>query len=283
MDSSGKILKVNGSACAMLGYSREEMLDLSVSDIEALDTPDDIAARTDRILKTGGERFVSRHRRKDGTEIDLEVSISLLQSEGVFSVFVRDITERKQVEQALRDSETRFRMAIEASSEGLWDWDVLTGCAHFSPGYFRMLGYEPGEFTPSAQSWVDLIHPDDRQCALDVAQECIENRIQHIDVKFRMRTKSGSWKWILGRGQAYQRGADGRALCLIGTNVDINELKRVEEELKQTNRMVIASNTELEQFAYVASHDLREPLRMISSYLSLLERRYGDRLDVPIR
>jgi len=146
-----------------------------------------------------------------------------------------------------------------------------------------MLGYEPDELPKLVQTWIDLIHPDDRQCTLSSNQDCIDNLIESFSVEFRMKAKDGSWKWILGRGRAVERGPDGRALRMIGTHQDITENKRASETLLQTARKAMASNAELEQFAYVASHDLREPLRMISSYIALLERRYGDRFDEDAR
>jgi PAS domain S-box-containing protein len=150
------------------------------------------------------------------------------------NLYGRDITERKVAEQALRDSEERFRLAMEATSDGLWDWDVETGRVYYSPAYTRMLGYEPSELPGLAQSWRDLIHPDDRGAVLRSNQDCIENRIPNFAIEFRMRTKSGGWKWILGRGRASARNANGRALRMIGTHQDITEHRRADEALKDS-------------------------------------------------
>ncbi|MEI6558821.1 MAG: PAS domain-containing sensor histidine kinase [Rhodospirillaceae bacterium] len=133
---------------------------------------------------------------------------------------------------AVRQSEERFVIAMEACSDGLWDWDVPTGGAYFSPSYFRMLGYEPDEVTHDVNAWINLIHPDDLTNTLSVGQECIDNLRHRIDVEFRMRTKDGSWKWILGRGRAVSRDTNGRALRIVGTNIDITERKLVESELQ---------------------------------------------------
>jgi PAS domain S-box-containing protein len=162
---------------------------------------------------------------------------------------VQDITERKRAEEVLRESEERFRQAMEATSDGLWDWNVETGEVYFSPAYYQMLGYEPDELPGLAQTWMELIHPDERDEVLRSNQGCIENRIPNFQVEFRMRTRSGGWKWILGRGRASTRDANGRALRMIGTHEDITERKKMEEELR-------SYSTQLEQLVAERTREL---------------------------
>jgi diguanylate cyclase (GGDEF)-like protein/PAS domain S-box-containing protein len=155
---------------------------------------------------------------------------------GGIVIFSEFITERIVAQQALHASEERFRRAMEASNDGVWDWDIASDKGYFSPGYFRMLGYEPDEFPMTGQAWVDLIHPEDCQSALSANQECIENRCESFAVEFRMKAKDGSWKWVLGRGRAFERNPDGRAVRMIGTHVDITERKQLEEKLREMAR-----------------------------------------------
>ncbi len=129
-------------------------------------------------------------------------------------------------------SEERFRRAMEATSDGLWDWDVAGGNVYYSPGYFRMLGYEPDGFPAKADAWLEMVHPDDRNRALDANEACISNNVPAFGVEFRMLSHDGTWRWILRRGKAVTQDADGRALRMIGTHIDITDSKHSEKALR---------------------------------------------------
>jgi len=150
----------------------------------------------------------------------------------LFSVF----SERMKAlvrKQTRDDSDQRFRLAMEASTDGLWDWNIEHPAqSYFSPAYYRMLGYEPGEFPMTDESWASLIHPDDLDRVRSVNRDCVENRCQDFAIEYRMKAKDGAWKWILGRGRAFRRDAAGRALRLVGTHADITERKQAEQLLR---------------------------------------------------
>ena len=148
-------------------------------------------------------------------------------ADGVFS----DITERKVMQDSLRKSEERFALALEAANEGLWDWDLTTGQAYFSPRYFTMLGYAVGELPSSYDTWLQLLHPDDRPGVVPAIQEHIEKKHGSFEVEFRLRTKTGEWRWIQSRGKVVTRDGEGRPQRLVGTHADITERKSAEAEL----------------------------------------------------
>ncbi len=134
----------------------------------------------------------------------------------------------------LQQSEERYSYVIEATKDGLWDWSISTDKVYVNPGYYTMLGFEPNEFTPTGQTWINLLHPDDRERVLRVNNDCIENKTKNFEVEYRLKTKSGSWKWVLGRGTAVNRDQNGRALRMVGTHVDITDRKQAEEALQET-------------------------------------------------
>lgn len=96
-----------------------------------------------------------------------------------------------------------------------------------------MLGYEPGEFPALGQSWSEMLHPDDREKALSENMKCIKNQTRSFEIEYRMKTKDGGWKWILGRGSVVARDASGRATRIIGTHIDITERKKYEEKISR--------------------------------------------------
>lgn len=157
-------------------------------------------------------------------------------------VFVDELSE------ALRQSEERCRLVLEATSDGIWEWDLTTNRVHYNPAYTRMLGYEPEEFSGNLSEWLERIHPDDRERALAENRRCIDNEVQHFAVEFRMRTKAGTWKWILGRGMAVERDAAGKALRMIGAHTDITRIKEGErrETIQNWIAAVLSSMTDLD-------------------------------------
>lgn len=131
--------------------------------------------------------------------------------------------------QALHESEERFRLAIEATSDGIWDWNVVADEIFFSAAYARMLGYEPGAFPPRPGGWAGLVYPEDREHLLAVIQSCIDGPAQAFSVEHRISTREGALKWVLGRGQVVSRDERGRARRLTGTIVDVTERRTAEE------------------------------------------------------
>ena len=144
-----------------------------------------------------------------------------------------DITERKLAQEALQHNEERLRLVLEANSEGVWDWNIPSGQAFFSRRYSGMLGYEPEEFPKDYASWKALVHPDDFPRVDQAHAEHIHGS-KEFCVELRMRKKSGDWCWILSRGMVVERNAEGRAIRMVGTHLDITERKRAENALRES-------------------------------------------------
>lgn len=146
------------------------------------------------------------------------------------------IDRRERLEMKLRESEARFSLSMQATRDGLWDWDLRNNSCYFSPGYYHMLGYEENEFPPEINCWIDLIHPDDRTAALQSNEDCINGRCEGFEAEFRMKNKNGEWQWILSRGKSADRDRQGRAVRLVGTHVDITDRKRAEKALQASEQ-----------------------------------------------
>jgi PAS domain S-box-containing protein len=136
-------------------------------------------------------------------------------------------------EAELRLSQERLRQALDASGDGLWDWNIQTGEDWYSPEYEQMLGFEPGEFQKSISTFLDLLHPDDSERVLKINQECISGNRDVFDVEFRLRHKEGGWVWVASRGKTVTRDEQGNALRMVGIHTNITHTKAVEEMLRQ--------------------------------------------------
>lgn len=173
-----------------------------------------------------------------------------------------DNLEARRTLEALRASEERFKLSMEATQDGLWDLDVPTDVAYYNPAYYEILGYAPGEFPGRGDSWKKLVHPEDRERAFAVNRACIEGAQDTLEIEYRMRAKDGSWRWIYSRGKVIARDESGTALRLVGTHVDVTERKRIEQELKE-------SLEEKEILLREVHHRVKNNLSIISSLLNL--------------
>ena len=139
----------------------------------------------------------------------------------------REQAAHQLAEEALRESEQRLALTLEATNDGMWDWNIPTGDAVFSPRYYTMLGYEPYEFPQNYEAWRKLVHRRDireAERAIDAAVEGGGNCAFEV----RMRTKTGSWCWVLSRGKVVERDAQDRPVRLVGTHTDVGDLHRAE-------------------------------------------------------
>lgn len=150
-----------------------------------------------------------------------------------FVTIFSDITDRLKAEKLLRISEERLSFSMEATNDGLWDWYLDTNKAFFSPQYYRMLGYEPNEFPACFESWQKLVHPDDYPALEKIIMEAIGSATG-FEAEFRLSTKQGGWKWILGRGKVMELDAQGKPLRMVGTHIDITERKQSEAKIRES-------------------------------------------------
>jgi diguanylate cyclase (GGDEF)-like protein/PAS domain S-box-containing protein len=136
----------------------------------------------------------------------------------------------------LDDSENPWKLALESSGEGVWDWNVVTGHQTHSSRWKEMLGYADDEIGPGYHEFVRRVHPDDLAAVQAAATAYLEGRAPGYAVDLRMRCKNGSWKWILARGMVVSRDADGKPLRMIGTHTDITERKQTEAALRESHQ-----------------------------------------------
>ena len=232
IDLEGKLVDVNEAYCRMSGYSREELLSMRVSDVSVNESSPALVHRhVQRIKKSGNDFFESRHRRKDGQFIDLEVSATFLKlREPRIFAFFRDITGRKQAEKAQRASEERFRQLADNIREVFWMSDLAKSqIIYVSPGYEEIWGRSCQSLYDSPRDWVDAIHPDDRSRVLDAA---LTKQISgQYDEVYRIVRSDGAIRWIQDRGFPV-RDDSGKVYRIVGIAEDITRRKAAEEALR---------------------------------------------------
>jgi PAS domain S-box-containing protein len=155
-----------------------------------------------------------------------------------------DITDRKQAEQALRDSEERLRLALTVTNQGLYDLNIQTGEVIVSPEYAMLLGYDPNTFEESAAGWLERMHPDDRDTTFATYQAYLSGKRLDYKTEFRHRTRTGEWKWMLSMGKVVTWDETGQPLRMLGTHKDIDDHKQAEAALVEAKQFAqsIAEN-----------------------------------------
>jgi PAS domain S-box-containing protein len=237
ISSKGQVIYESPSATRLIGFAPEERLGKSV--FENI-YPDDLAmarAKFAQIANQPGGMIQVEYRavRKDGslwwTEV---VATNLLNEPGVQGIVVnfRDITERKQAEEKLRESEERLELVMEGSQLGYWDWNIETNSVHRNVRWAEMLGYTLEEIEYSVKQWTDLHHPDDRETAWKSIQDHLAGKTPAHRIEYRMRAKDGTYKWILDQARVVKRDTQGKPLRMSGTHTDITERKHAEEQLR---------------------------------------------------
>ncbi len=212
--------------------------------------------------------------------------VSAYPSEEGLSVYFKDVTLRKEADIHLQNANERFKKVTEATNDVIWDWDIVNQTYHRSKAIERFFGKEASKSLNSLDFWKDNFHPEDLPKIKDSIREALANPLTNRwELEYRIYNEDGKILYVIDRG-VISRNGDGEAIRMVGAMSDISEQKHMTIQVNDLNQTLQKhtlelerSNEELEQFAFVASHDLQEPLRMISSFMNLLQRKYGDRLD----
>lgn len=181
-------------------------------------------------------------------------------------------------QQALQGSEERYALAILGANDGIWDWDLLSNNVYFSPRWEKILGYTETEFEQSLESWFGHQHPQDLPEFKTAIDAHLQGHSPYLQHEHRMTRKDGTECWVMCRGSAVRDSA-GIPYRMAGSMTDISDRKAAAQQLARQTEELARSNQELEQFAYIASHDLQEPLRKIEAFGDRLKRKYDKTLD----
>jgi PAS domain S-box-containing protein len=292
----GRFLKVNHAFCKLVGYTEEELSGLSFpqithpDDIEVSFLPDEKNNNNEKTLHTIEKRYV----RKDGRIIWVNLSSAPVRDESdeLFVSHAEDITKRKYAELRLKESREKYKhiadelkasrerlnIALENGQIGTWEIDIMTNKVTWDERTEKMFGFAPGSFGGTYDDFLNSIHEEDVPHMREAIEQAAESKTA-FETIFRTKPIGGSSNYISAKALV-TRNTEGRPVSLVGVCFDVTSMKEgAEQALIKLNEELLRSNTDLQQFAYVASHDLQEPLRMVSSFTQLLQQRYSDKLD----
>ena len=238
-DLNSIITSWNKGAEKIFGYAAEEALGKSVTMLMAPNRREEEPQILGRIKRGESiEHFETRRVRKDGAEIDISLTVSPIRDDDGniigASKIARDITERKEAEEALRESQAILSLSMRSSRMGAWVQDIKTDYIWWSEELEEIFGLEKGSFSSNRKGFYEFVHPDDRRRILEEVQQAIGERRDYT-IEFRFLHTDGSVRWMEGRGQAFY-SEKGEVVRLYGIGIDITERRQIQEQLLKSER-----------------------------------------------
>lgn len=231
------------------------------------------------------DRYLRRTR--DGRT--LEIASRMLPDGGMVRTYT-DVSSYVQAQEALRDEQQRLQWVLEATRPGIWEISLETGEANINERWAEMLGYSVAELQPTNYAtWRSLTHPNDLERVHRVLRWHRKGVLPYYEADLRMRHKDGHWVWINARGRVHRRDAQGKALYMSGTHLDIHERVAAQEQVRALNASLerrVAERTaalersmkDMEAISYSIAHDLRAPLRSVNGFAALIQEEEGERM-----
>ena len=293
-DVNGDCISANPAVAKMVGAKVEQVLQQNYHKIESWKKSGlyDIALAAIKSGQKQRHEFIIETTFGKKTCLDCQLVPFYRKGKQHMMLIIDDIEERLKSEEALRESEKRYQMAVRGSNDGIWDWNVETGEDYFSPRFRELLGYhEEDEFPEVLDSFVGRLHPDDSERVARAMQNHLEHN-EPYNIELRLRKKDGSYSWFLSRGQAVW-GKNGKPLRMAGSVTDISSQKEYQAELamhrenleelvkERTRELENAQNelvrkerlATLGQLTATVSHELRNPLGAMRPSLYIVEKR----------
>lgn len=289
-DQEGKFLIWNKKLEEVSGYEAHEIPNLRPKDFFAEEHHSLIFEQIEKVFeKSEGKGIELEVLHKSGRKIPVLISATPIKYQNMNCVFGTglDISDLVESKKALAESNQRYEILSRATNDAVWDFDVQKGELYWAEGFHTLFGYDLEKTKPTLEFLVGKIHPEDRGRVYLKIQDYMNpaNPQTNWLEEYRFEKADKSFAYVVDKA-VFVRDKDGQVTRVVGAMQDITDRKEYETSLTNLNiklernvRDLALSNMELEQFAFVASHDLQEPLRMISSFLMMLSSKYESQLD----
>ncbi len=244
-DTEGHIVYTNAAEARMHGYSVEELLRMDARDLSPPANWKPLtAAELDAVRRWKRERVRFR---KDGTSFPAQLMSDVIREASGHPLGIvttcEDISDRWEAEEALRESEERYALAARGSNDGLWDWNLRTGRAYYSPRWKSMLGHDEPEVGDTIDEWFSRIHAEDRARVQRKVDDHLDGRSERFEDEHRMRHKDGTYRWVLSRGYG-SRNYQGRPYRMAGAQTDVTDRRAYDPLTGLPNRALFAERLE---------------------------------------
>lgn len=267
----GRIIEANQAACHYYGYDLQALVVMRISEINPLPV-EELLKQMGRALAAEQLHFFFQHQLASGELRDVEVYSGPIRCGGrtlLYSI-IHDITERREAEEALRESNEHLDLAVKGAGLGTWDWNVVSGEVVFNERWAEISGWRLEEIRPHVATWENALHPEEKEQIMRQMNEHLQGGAPLFTAEHRLRHKSGAYVWTLSAGRVFQRDADGRPLRAAGILLDINARKQAEEQLRGAKEQAESANQAKSAFLASMSHELRTPLNTVLGYAQLL-------------
>ncbi|ELZ52591.1 MULTISPECIES: hybrid sensor histidine kinase/response regulator [Halorubrum] len=234
VDGDWRVTHLNERAAGMSGLDSDEVVGELLWDVFPGTVGSDGEAALREAAASGDP--VQFDQRVD--RLDAHLVVNAYPTDDGMALYVRDVTERRERERDLRELSERLRLAVEGADVGVWDWNVQTDEVRFDERWAAMLGHDPDEIAFELASWEERVHPDDIDAAWDAIERHFAGETDLYQCDFRMRAKSGEWRWIRDRGRVVEWTDGGEPRRAVGIHIDVTEEKARERELERYRRIV---------------------------------------------
>jgi len=290
IDGDGNIDQWNTGAEQILGYTAEEVHGKPFAIIfTEEDQADNIPQKELQIARERGIAEDGRwHRHKDGTHFFMSGIVRPIYNPELtgYVKVARDMTGQQQAQEQLRIYEERSRIALESAGMASWDWNIQQDLISWNENHYSILGIKAENQKIDTHFFIQFVHPEDQARVLTMLQEAVENAGEFRDEFRIIKADNQAELWMKGYGSTVN-SEDGRAVRMVGVMFDITEQKQFTEELtRQVKERTIElerSNDDLRQFAHVASHDLKEPVRKIRTFNNRILEEFSDVIPEDVR